>query len=266
MALIYAARGICPSVGYWHSPFAKGPNYLPLLRSNKPIKPFANHRLSKPMPNEMIASKGICEQTLRGIGFPKKKIRLCSALRSFRAIKITNQRKGKPQKRYFQNLNKNNPKVFLACSADPKENLGLIYAFQKALDCLPKTNLIFRPHPACEASKNHLNLFKSNSKITTFRLATDTNFHFDLLGSDALVLGGSSLAFEAIALGVMPVVYESTVAFSACSMKSFGKSLFVVHSAEEMVKGIMASLYQHKTWHLRTKTWSELLRELSLGN
>jgi hypothetical protein len=263
-ALICSVRGVCPSVGFWHSPFVLGPNYLPLLLNGKTFRSCINDSNAKPMPDKIITIRGICEKSLLKNGFPKNKINICGPIRNSKVIKIIHNKKIQAGTIKNKNLKRKNLNIFLACSADPKENTALIYVFYKALETLPNLTLILKPHPACKFPKRLFQLLRIHPKINNLRLASDLNFHHKICRSDVVVTGGSTLAFEAIALGVMPVVYESPAVFSACSMQSFRKSIIIVQSAVEMTQGILVCWRCKKKCLKRIRTWPKLCKNLSM--
>ena len=265
-ALIHAAREICPSVGFWHSPFAIGPNYLPLLGDAKSLRPRMNNGISKPMPDEMMTPGGICEKTLLRYGYPPEKIRPCGSLRSKKLLRIIRREKAVARRINRPRPNVDTIKILLACSADPRENRSLIYAFQKSLETLPVLNLVLRPHPACGFPASLIRLLETNPKIVTVRLVNDSQLYQEIRRSDMVLTGGSTLAFEAIALGVMPVVFESPANFSACSMAGFAKSLIIVRSSEEMAKGILGCWKRRHSWFVRKKRWFRLCEEIFIEN
>lgn len=262
-ALISATRGICPSVGFWHSPFAMGPNYLPLL-FKKSIQPQTHRSAPMPLPDEMIAPHGFCQKSLIRNGYLKHQIRICGSLRSKNVLRIVRRLNWSVGKMKRPALKKEHLKIFLACSADPKENVAILYAFHKALETLPNLRLTFRPHPACGPPQGLLDLIKRHPKIHRFRLAADLSFHEELRRSDVVVTGGSTLALEAIAFGLMPIVFESPASFSACSMRSFAKSLIIVQDAKEITKSILYIYNKKRVWKSKTKTWPVLCKNLSM--
>jgi hypothetical protein len=55
-----------------------------------------------------------------------------------------------------------------------------------------------------------------------------------LAASDTMICIGSTVAFEAMALGVMPIVYEHPGTLAVTSLRAFDDALYVVNSADAM--------------------------------
>lgn len=86
---------------------------------------------------------------------------------------------------------------------------------------------------------------------------------YDYLGaSDAMVTPGSALAFEAIALGVMPIVYEWPGGFNAHSFADFSHACFLVRDPDEMQAALRAVLGDSPAAAERRASWPALLREI----
>jgi hypothetical protein len=55
-----------------------------------------------------------------------------------------------------------------------------------------------------------------------------------IAASDAMVCIGSVIAFEAMALGVMPIVFDNPATYGVVSVAEYGEGLFAVRSAGEL--------------------------------
>lgn len=264
-ALIQAAKGICPSVGYWHSAFAAGPNYLPLLIKNeKTAKAISLKR----MPDQIISAQGVCKKSLLKAGFPEKSIRICGPIRSFRAIKNISKIKINKIKNLVlkhKSKSKKTISLFVAASVDPYENKALIFALNKSMKNLPPCILIIRKHPALKIYHPYFSLLTKNKKIKKIIYATDSNFYRKLHSSDVLITGGSTLPFEAAALGVPTIVFQSSVNYPGGSMEKFKNGLFIVNSSEQLTKKVNICINKLSEYKKKKKNWKSMLTKV-FGN
>ena len=61
-----------------------------------------------------------------------------------------------------------------------------------------------------------------------------TDLYDYLAAADAMICIGSMIAFEAMALGVMPIVFENPGTYAATSLAEYAGHLTVVHSNSEL--------------------------------
>lgn len=263
-ALLLGIRGVSRSVGFWHSPLARGPNYLPLLPTKGTFQPGfqATRWMPLPLPDVFMACGQICRKSLLNSGYPPDQIRPCKPLRSEHLLKFVKGQKPRALLRTKKDLEPGLWQLFLAGSVSPKENRGMIHALLNALGGLPSLVLFFRAHPTRPFPENLLRALGRHPKVANILPATAASYLKHLATSRVLVSGGSSIVFEAMALGVMPVVYESPAEFSPSSLRGFADSLFVARSSRELSRGITDVLSRGPIYRNRQKKWPSLCRAI----
>jgi hypothetical protein len=86
---------------------------------------------------------------------------------------------------------------------------------------------------------------------------------YEFMGaSDAVITGGSTLAFEAIALGVMPILFESPSAFSASSFTPFEQACFIVNDGRQLRRAIDSTLSDDALAIGKRQHWPDIVREV----
>ena len=259
-AVISAIRGISRSVGFWHSAFSAGPNYLPIVLKQGCLEEAARaaQAFPPPFPDTMMTIGSISQKTLQEAGLPADRIRICGPLRSGQLIQ------GLRQTRYVKNqgvereTGSRRPVLFLAGSVAPIENRGLGHAMLRSLASLPPVELVLRPHPACPFPADVGELLRSHPGVVVFSMASDQEVYRQLAGADVLVSGGSTIVFDAMALGVMPLVYECPAEFSACSMQNFESAIFRARTSDEMTRHLAAIFGRTKAWSDRRARWPQV--------
>jgi hypothetical protein len=256
-ALISAIRGISRSVGFWHSAFAAGPNYLPIVLKQGCLAETAQaaEAFSPPFPDTMMTIGSIGQKTLQEAGLPPDRIRICGPLRSGQMIQSLRQTRFGQNQGVEPGTATRRPVLFLAGSVAPIENRGLVHALLRSLASLPPVELVLRPHPACPFPEDFGDLLRSHPGVVGFSVASDQEVYRQLASADVLVSGGSSIVFDAMALGVMPLVYECPGEFSACSMQNFESAIFRARNSEEMIRNLKAIFGRTKAWSDRRARW-----------
>jgi hypothetical protein len=90
----------------------------------------------------------------------------------------------------------------------------------------------------------------------------DGNMYEYLAASDAMICIGSTVAFEAMALGVMPVVYEHPGTFAATSLRAFEAALYVVSSPAALREALDEIAADGPGARARRASWAEALAQV----
>jgi hypothetical protein len=80
-----------------------------------------------------------------------------------------------------------------------------------------------------------------------------------LVAADALICIGSMIAFEAIALERMPIVFENPSTFPALSLAEFAEGLFVARDEVEMRAALRAVEEAGGEVRAKQRRWPDLL-------
>lgn len=266
-ALISGIRGISRSVGFWHSAFAAGPNYLPIVLKRGCLAESARaaQAFPPPFPDTMMTIGSIGQKTLQEAGLPPDRIRVCGPLRSGQLIQGLRQTRFGQNQKVELGTGSRWPILFLAGSVAPIENRGLGHALLRSLVSLPPVELVLRPHPASPFPKDIGDLLRSHPGVVVFSMVSDQEVYRRLAGAHVLVSGGSSIVFDAMALGVMPLVYECPAEFSACSMRNFESAIFRAQTSDEMTQHLAAIFGRTKAWSDRRAQWPQVCQAV-FGN
>jgi hypothetical protein len=83
--------------------------------------------------------------------------------------------------------------------------------------------------------------------------------------SDALITIGSTVAFEAMALGCMPIVFENPSTYAATSLQEFADALYVVRDGGELRAALGDVQRNGPAASQRRGRWAEAVRR-TLGD
>lgn len=83
-----------------------------------------------------------------------------------------------------------------------------------------------------------------------------------IAAADCMVCVGSMIAFEAMALGVMPIVVDNPSFFGAISLAEYEEGLFVVRNAGEMRRAIEDLRTDSGEAPLKRRAWPAVLHQV----
>jgi hypothetical protein len=89
-----------------------------------------------------------------------------------------------------------------------------------------------------------------------------SNLYDYIAASDVLLCIGSMIAFEAIALGVMPIVFENPSTFAATSLREYDRGLFVVSGAAALCDALEDVCTGGEQSQRKRAAWPTLLEEV----
>ena len=264
-ALTLAARGMTTAIGYWHSAIALCPNYLPFWFVPGALAPTApaGRIAPMPMPDAMLATETICEDTLTAQGFPAARVARCGPVRHVEAMSVA--RRGLPRAhwRRAHDLPDEGTVVFVATSVVATDALAMVRAVARAVQDLHAPFVLVRVHPAMGLPGQVWQELEEAVGSSRLRRITSSEHLYELMAAaDVVITGGSTLAFEAMALGVMPVLFESPGDFSASSFAPFGHACFVVRNAAALAAALRDVVEQSPEWGRRVAAWPQLGRDV----
>ncbi|MCC7418376.1 MAG: hypothetical protein IT176_14665 [Acidobacteria bacterium] len=217
-AVVLGARGRTSTAGFLHYPF--GRNYLP------------GWGRRQPRPDAMLSCGEIGRAHAAEAGWPRERIALCGPQRHAGLVKRLAAPRDRASLRRLCGAEAARPLLVVApaiVQADTEALFGALYA---ALDGFGPYRLAVRTHPNRPCGDAAL-----ATALGVFELA-EVPQHvslYDLLdAADALVTIGSTLAFEAMALGCMPIVFENPSTYAATSLSDFEDALYVARDAAQL--------------------------------
>src|SRR5206468_1773012 len=118
---------------------------------------------------------------------------------------------------------------------------ALCAALAHAIDDFGPCRLVVRTHP--NRPEGGTALARTIASFGPKRIVvapTDRSLYDALDASDALVTIGSTIAFEAMALGCMPVVFENPSTYAAVSLSDFADALFIVRDGAQLCEALQS--------------------------
>lgn len=220
-AIVLALRGVAPSVGFRHTPF--GELYLPVRLAPGEVA-------SRPLPDRVIASGPLGAERLAAEGYPAARIAVCGPQRH-PALVGARARADPPDGPFT---------VYVAISTVLEETVTLIGALVDAFAELPDALLVLRTHPALALSADTLARLLAEAGLAGRWSPAPPDLYEGLARCHALVTTPSTLAFEAVALGIAPVVFENPGTYNANSVAEHDDAFFITRSSRELASALRA--------------------------
>jgi predicted glycosyltransferase len=83
-----------------------------------------------------------------------------------------------------------------------------------------------------------------------------------IAASDAMICIGSTIAFEAMVLGTMPIVFENPATFNVTSLVEFDAALFVARNTDELRLAIDAVQRDLPAAQVRRGHWPQTIERV----
>lgn len=235
---VVQAAGAEGTVGFFHSPF--GRNYAPLRFAAGDITGGSGAG-PRPMPSGMLVCGSVSARYLAEDGFPPHRIAACGPQRHASFVRFLAGTPSRERLRQKLTLPLGVPVYFVALAIVEVETEGLFASIAEALAGREGFFLAVKTHPnrpEGDAAMQAALASVGPGRSAILPAAADMYEH--IAASDAMITIGSTVAFEAMALGVMPVVYEHPGTYAATSLRAFQSSLFVVNSPRSLGQALAA--------------------------
>lgn len=264
-ALIYGMRGRAATVGFWHSAITLGRNYLPFQFAPGEFEEslVGIDKKALPLPDAMLATGAICQETLERQGYPNRRIAVCGPTRHRELIEYRKTRQPRADIRSRLRLPLESTVIFVATSVVRTDSEALLWSLVTMAPDLATYRIVIKIHPATPLDPNVIaEVLESLGPDRALLFPRCANMYDYIAASDALLLTGSVIAFEAMALGIMPIVLENPTAFSASSLADFADACFVVRSAAELRQALRDTLLQSDEAEVKRRQWPTLLQRV----
>lgn len=211
-AILMGIDGKIVTIGYQHSSI--GEDYLSHVFVPDQIncqKEFAS--FSIPLPDHLIVTGNYPAEMMWKSGFLRKRVHICGPVRYPELRKITSH----DNKIELNNINLFPPyNLLVPVSLDRTEAEGLALILATALKgCEENFLLCIKGHPANDHSSYFAEyLVGQNPNINCRVLELDGPLYDFIRNARALVMTGSTVGLEALALGIVPIVYVNPHMFS----------------------------------------------------
>jgi hypothetical protein len=158
------------------------------------------------------------------------------------------------------NLPANGPVIFAAISIYEPDTQALFGALAEVGTDVGDFRLVVKTHPANPLGDAAVQaVFEVLGRHRCSIVPPGGKMYDYIAAADVLVTVGSSIAFEAMALGVMPIVFENPETFAMNSLVDFQSALFVVHNAGELRTALVAVLKNSDQARAKRQAWPETL-------
>jgi hypothetical protein len=226
-------RASVPLIGFFHSMF--GDNY-PALRYAPGEVAGADHGAGpRPLAQRLLVSGSTAEAYLLRDGYHASAVARCGPQRHASFVEFLRTRPSRESLRQRLGLAPDIPVYFVAIAIVEAETEGLFACIEEALAGQSTFQLLIKTHPnrpGGDASMQAAVATLGRERVGFVPAGADMYEY--LAASDTMVCIGSTVAFEAMALDVMPIVYEHAATFAATSLRAFEDALYVVNSPAAM--------------------------------
>lgn len=261
---ILNAAGDTPTAGFMHSPF--GENYLPMRFAPGEVEEHRSRRRGsrdRPLPAALLACGEAGVERLVRDGFARTAIAACGPQRHAAFLRYLAERPPRATIRARLGVADTDPLIFVAIAIIPQETEALFAALESALAGIGRYRLVVKPHP--NRPEGDLPLREALSRLGTERampLPASLSMYDAITAADAVVCIGSTVAFEAMALGVMPVVFEPPLFYATTSLAHYDDSLWVVREAAGLRDALREIMVMSQLTRRKAERWRETVHSV----
>lgn len=253
-AVQLAVRARLSAIGLRHSALDR--NYLPFHSARGEIAAsLARAPGAVPMPDAIIAPGPACVRVALEQGYPSDRVFWCGPSRHHELASYRESRRGREAARRLVGLPAAARVVLVATSVSRLESESLLTSLSSTSAARDVT-VIVRLHPAGGVSREVVDRLRS----LNWRICPDGAMYEHLECADVVVTPGSTIAFDAISLGVMPIAYEWRATFSALSLKDFADCCFVATDATELDQALASVFADDEATQQRRAHWPDALK------
>jgi hypothetical protein len=239
-AMLRGLQGACPGIGFLHFPF--GRNYLSMRFSREEMARHlaARHPArDRPLPSGVMACGRAGIDHFAESGFPRARMSECGPQRYGR---LMDYRRGLPSRRDVRarlGLPDGTPIYAVTLAIREEDTEALFGALGLAAPALGEFIGLVRTHPNRPRGDDALRSALAALGPGRAMLMDPARDLYDyLLAADAIIAIGSMIAFEAMALGTMPVVFDNPGSFAALSLAEFEDGLFVASDSRSLASAL----------------------------
>ena len=263
-ALLRGLAGRTRGIGFLHYPF--GRHYLSTRFAEGEVPRYlrgADPSMDRPLPDGVLAcgESGIGHVT--DSGYPRARCAPCGPQRFGRLLEYRRTRESRERVRARLRLPPDRPVYFVTLAIVEEDTQALFGALAGGLDDARDPLLVVRTHPNRPLGDPALTTALARFGTGRAVLMDPRQDIYDhLVAADALICIGSMIAFEAIALERMPIVFENPSSFPALSLAEFAEGLFVARDEAEMGAALRAIEGGGEDVRAKQRHWPDLLRRV----
>jgi hypothetical protein len=261
-ALLFGISKRMKTVGFLHSPFGK--NYLPMRFASGELARYLsneNHCCNRPLPDGMLVSGPVGVDRLTEDGFPPERIAICGPQRQGNLLACLRQRMSRTELRYRLKLPTDGSVFFVAIAIDEADTEALFAALATVGTNIGDFHLIVKPHPTKPPGDMVIQAaLASVGKDRASVMPPKSNMYDYMAAADAMICVGSTIAFEAMALDVMPIVFENPATFAITSLAEFDSAMFIVRDATALRLAFVDVITNSERIQTKRRAWPEVLK------
>ncbi len=242
-AILAGIRGRTVGVAFQHSTIMR--NYLSHFFVPGELEGYSDgDSRAMPLPYLLLTSGPQAREIMASNGFAPQRLEICGPVRYSRLLKYCRDRRSSTEIRRALRIDPLAAVFLVATSVVKAESLALLIALRQALETLPiMPYVIFKGHPAMPLDSDFHQLVGLRLQSEGYRvLPPDAQIYEYVAAADAVILSGTTVGWEAMLLGVVPIVFESRTVFAATSMNDIEQACFVVHDASELSRAMRLTI------------------------
>ena len=246
-AVLLGARGM-RTVGFRHSPF--GSAYIPMR-----FAPGSLAHTDMPLPDAMLVSGPVGAAALAEQGYPGP-VAVCGPQRHpdlAAAVRRTKVRAALPSGGLV---------AYIAIAIVPADTEALLAGLAVAAAQVPGLRLVIKTHPSRELADAALRALVAEVGLDHRVSPAGADLYEGLGAADVAVLVGSTLAFEALALGVPAIVFENPATYAATSLAEYASALHIVRDANELTEALIDVRDGGPRTRAQREAWPAVLRSV----
>jgi len=254
-AILNACKGRTTTVGLQHAAVSK--NFLSYvfpdgaLKSGDPL-----------VPDYIFATGESSKQLLVAGGYPASRISIVGPLRYESLLEYVRAIQPKSKLRRELRLPESRRIIFIAASLLYEETASMVRSLLEAIRGREsELFLMIKTHPSVPMGERLKPDLMAAMGTEGFRIVEGVVSFYDYLYvSDVVLMTGSTLGVEAIALGVLPICYECFPQYGNNPLTEIPESSLFVHDRASLKEAIELAFSDRPDRHLIEQNWNRSLK------
>jgi hypothetical protein len=262
-ALLYGIKGRTGAVAFQHSLF--GRNYLPYFFVPGELSEKgagAGARQAMPVPDLVLTSGSFGRDVMLANGLPAESVEVCGPVRYSELRRYLSRPRDRAGVRALLGVAAGATVLLVATAVSREEARSLFAALAATLPQGVEMQLLFKSHPALPLDQEFIRMVGGPTESAFCRiLPPGTELYDALVASDAVVLTSSTLALEAVVLGVLPIVFDSGAVFDPKAVEPDECGGLLVRNAEELGGAIRQVVTRDPSLNALRTRWPDLVSQ-----
>lgn len=236
-AILFNALGKTKTYGFQHSALSN--NFINYVFTEKEFEVSG-----MPLPDRILTTAEIGKNFMEFAGYPTEQIVIIGPLRYKKLFDYAAKKLTKEELRETYGVERGLKVIFIATSSSLSETKGMLFNLLTAVKkSKEKFHLILKYHPNAKGNKRFVpeveSILKDLGKNISNESFLDLSTFYDYLSlSDYIISTGSSVALEAMVLGVMPIIYADDSQFIHNPLNKFADSVVLVRNVAAILQAL----------------------------